>query len=472
MAAVPARRTKIIATLGPASSTRERIATLVQAGMDCARLNFSHGTHEEHSEAVRLVREVQEEVGRPVAIMADLQGPKLRLGDLPEPVVLERGTHVDVVAGDAARRDGALPVSPAVIAEVLQPGHEILIDDGLVRLQVESVQAGRARCAVLEGGRVSSHKGVNLPGVPVPIPALTRKDLDDLQFAIDQEVDFVALSFVRSAADVRDLRGLIDQGGSHAGVVAKVEKAEAVEALDAIVAEADVLMVARGDLGVEIGPASVPLLQKRIIVRALDNGKPVITATQMLESMVHQAEPTRAEASDVANAVLDGTSAVMLSQETAIGEYPVAAVAYMDRIARAVEPSLDYRHQLPEASEEPSIGRAMSNAACDLAETLGATAILVPTFSGKTASAVARLRPRRPVVGLTHHRYALQQMALEWGVVPLEIPECVNVEDLWSRSLEAVRASGLVASGDRVVITAGTLVNVPGTTNVIKVEVA
>jgi pyruvate kinase len=472
MAAAPARRTKIIATLGPASSTRERIATLVQAGMDCARLNFSHGTHKQHAEAVRLVRAVQEEVERPVAIMADLQGPKLRLGDLPEPVVLERGTHVDVVTGDAAHRDGELPVSPAVIAEVLQPGHEILIDDGLVRLQVESVKAGRAHCAVLEGGRVSSHKGVNLPGVPVPIPALTRKDLDDLQFALEQEVDFVALSFVRSAADVRDLRGLIDQAGSHAGVVAKVEKAEAVEALDAIVADADALMVARGDLGVEIGPASVPLLQKRIIVRALDNGKPVITATQMLESMVHQAEPTRAEASDVANAVLDGTSAVMLSQETAIGEYPVAAVAYMDRIARAVEPSLDYRHQLPEASEEPSIGRAMSNAACDLAETLGATAILVPTFSGKTASAVARLRPRRPVVGLTHHRYALQQMALEWGVVPLEIPECANVEDLWSRSLDAVRASGLVAPGDRVVITAGTLVNVPGTTNVIKVEVA
>jgi pyruvate kinase len=472
MAAAPARRTKIIATLGPASSTRERIETLVQAGMDCARLNFSHGTHEQHADAVRLVREVQEEVGRPVAIMADLQGPKLRLGDLAEPVVLERGTHVDVVAGDAARQDGELPVSPAVIAEVLQPGHEILIDDGLVRLQVESVHGGRAHCAVLEGGRVSSHKGVNLPGVPVPIPSLTRKDLDDLQFAVEQEVDFVALSFVRSAADVRDLRGLIDQAGSHAGVVAKVEKAEAVEALDAIVVEADALMVARGDLGVEIGPASVPLLQKRIIGRALDNGKPVITATQMLESMVHQAEPTRAEASDVANAVLDGTSAVMLSQETAIGEYPVAAVAYMDRIARAVEPSLDYRHQLPEASEEPSIGRAMSNAACDLAETLGATAILVPTFSGKTASAVARLRPRRPVVGLTHHRYALQQMALEWGVVPLEIPECVNVEDLWSRSLDAVRASGLVASGDRVVITAGTLVNVPGTTNVIKVEVA
>src|ERR687886_427661 len=408
MAAASARRTKIIATLGPATSSHERITALVHAGMDCARLNFSHGTHDQHAEALCTVRAVAEEVGRPVAVMADLQGPKLRVGALAEPVVLERGSHVDVVPGDAAV-DGELPVSPSVIAEVLQPGHEILIDDGLVRLQVESVRSGRAHCAVVEGGRVSSHKGVNLPGVPVPIPSLTRKDLADLEFALEQEVDFVALSFVRSAADVRDLRGLIDQAGSHAGVVAKVEKAEAVEALDASV---------------------------------------------------------------VANAVLDGTSALMLSQETAIGEYPVAAVAYMDRLARAVEPSLDYRHQLPEASEEPTIGRAMSNAACDLAEALGATAILVPTFTGKTASAVARLRPRRPVFGLTHHRYALQQMALEWGVTPLEIPACENVEELWSRSLEAVRAAGLVGKGDRVVITPRTLVNVPGTTNVIKVEVA
>jgi pyruvate kinase len=471
VAAATERRTKIIATLGPATSSRERIEILVRTGIDCARLNFSHGTHEQHAESVRILREVQEDVGRPVAIMADLQGPKLRLGNLPEPVVLARGDHVVVVAGDEAP-DGELPISPAVIAEVLQPGHEILIDDGLVRLHVETVTEGRARCAVVEGGRVTSHKGVNLPGVPVPIPSLTRKDLDDLDFALEHEADFIALSFVRSAADVRDLRGLIDQAGSHAAVVAKVEKAEAVEALDAIIDEADALMVARGDLGVEIGPASVPLLQKRIIQRSLDNGRPVITATQMLESMVHQAEPTRAEASDVANAVLDGTSALMLSQETAIGEYPVAAVSYMDRIARAVEPSLDYRHQLPEASEAPTIGRAMSNAACDLAEALGATAILVPTYTGKTASAVARLRPRRPVVGLTHHRYALQQMALEWGVTPLEIPECANVEELWSRSLEAVLKAGLVSTGERVVITAGTAVNIPGTTNVIKVEVA
>src|SRR5919197_682716 len=465
------RRTKIVATIGPATGTVEGVRALVEAGMDAARLNLSHGNREEHAERARLVREAEGSTGRPLALIADLQGPKLRIGELATPVTLTRGEEI-VVIGDESSRNGELPVLPAVIGEVLEPGHEVLIDDGLVRLRVERVKKGRAECAVLAGGTVSAHKGVNLPGVPVPIPSLTRKDMDDLEFALALGVDFVALSFVRSAADVRDLKDLIKQAGSTASVIAKVEKSEAVDALDAVLDETDAVMVARGDLGVEIGPELVPLIQKRIIIAALDHGKPVITATQMLESMIHQPEPTRAEASDVANAILDGTSALMLSQETAIGEYPVAAVAYMDRIARAVEPSLDYRHQLPEASEEPTIGRAMSNAACDLAEALGATAILVPTYSGKTASAVARLRPQRPVGGLTHHRYALQQMALEWGVVPLEIPECANVEDLWSRSLEAVRSHGLVAPGDRVVITAGTLVNVPGTTNVIKVEVA
>jgi len=255
-------------------------------------------------------------------------------------------------------------------------------------------------------------------------------------------------------------------------VIAKIEKSEAIDALEDILGETDAVMVARGDLGVEIGAASVPLLQKRIIFESLRRGKPVITATQMLETMIHSPEPTRAEASDVANAILDGTSAIMLSGETAVGEYPLEAVAYMDRIARAIEPSLGYRHQLPEASEQPTIGRAMSNAACDIAETLGATAILVPTFSGKTASAVARLRPRRPVLGLSHHEYALQQMAVEWGVTPLPVPEASNVEELWASAIDAARAAGFIQEGDRVVITAGTAVNIPGTTDVIKVWIA
>jgi pyruvate kinase len=285
-------------------------------------------------------------------------------------------------------------------------------------------------------------------------------------------VDFVALSFVRAAADVRDLQAIIRQHGSPARVIAKIENAEAVEVLDDVLGEADAIMVARGDLGVEIGAAPVPLLQKRIIQRCLEVGKPVITATQMLESMVEHAEPTRAEASDVANAILDGTSAVMLSAETATGNYPIEAVQTMDRIARAVEPSMGYRHQMPEPGEETTVGRAMSNAACDLAETLGASAILVPTFTGRTASAVARLRPRRPIAGLSHHQTAVQQMALEWGVTPVLMPQTENVEDLWTRSLEAALSAGVIDTGDRVVTTAGTAVNLPGSTNVIKVDIA
>jgi pyruvate kinase len=464
------RRTKIVATLGPSSDSRERLRALIGAGVDAVRFNLSHGTHEDHSQRAWLVREIAAEVGRPIALIADLQGPKLRIGELAEPVVLHSGDNITVCAEEAAA-DGELPIAPAVIGDVREAGHEVLIDDGLVRLRVDDVQGGRASCAVVVGGLVSSHKGVNLPGVPVPIPSLTRKDVADLDWALETAVDFVALSFVRSPADVRDLRALIVQAGSHAHVIAKIEKAEAVDVLDDVLAETDAVMVARGDLGVEIGPALVPLVQKRIIHKALERGKPVITATQMLETMVHSPEPTRAEASDVANAILDGTSAVMLSGETAVGEYPVEAVAYMDRIALAVEPSIDYRHELPEANENPTIGQAMSNAACDLAEALQAKAILVPTFTGRTANAVARLRPHRPIVALTHVDWAMRQLALEWGVTPLLISETSDVEELWRLAMDAARAEGIVEAGDRVVITAGTAVNIPGTTNVIKVDV-
>jgi pyruvate kinase len=465
------RRTKIVATLGPVSSSPEAVRALVDAGVDVARLNLSHGDHEDHTERARLVREIQAEIGRPLAIIADLQGPKLRIGELPGPRVLLKDEEVTVV-GEEQAANGELPVAPAVIGEVLRPGHEVLIDDGLVRLAVEEVTGGRVRCRVIVGGEVKAHKGVNLPGVPVPIPSLTKKDLDDLAFALDLGVDYVALSFVRAAADVRDLQAIIRQHGSPARVIAKIEKAEAVEVLDAVLAESDAVMVARGDLGVEIGAATVPLLQKRIIHKCLEAGKPVITATQMLESMIEHAEPTRAEASDVANAILDGTSAVMLSAETATGAYPVEAVRTMDRIARTIEPEMNYRHQMPEPGEETTVGRAMSNAACDLAETLGARAIIVPTFTGRTASAVARLRPRRPIIGLSHHQTSVQQMALEWGVTPLSMPPTRDVEDLWARSIETARNAGVVDPGDRVVLTAGTAVNLPGSTNVIRVDVA
>jgi pyruvate kinase len=299
--------------------------------------------------------------------------------------------------------------------------------------------------------------------VPIPIPALTRKDTDDLEFALNLGVDFVALSFVRSAADVRDLRALISQADSHAHVIAKIEKSEAIDALDEILQESDAVMVARGDLGVEIGPASVPLLQKRIIQRALDRGKPVITATQMLESMIHQPEPTRAEASDVANAVLDGTSAVMLSGETAAGGYPLDAVATMNRIVRAVEPSLTYHDR--RRRKEGSASATLAHAACDIAEELDATVIGCPTQSGSTPRQVSKFRPPRPIVAASPDQAVLQQLALDWAVVPVEIEGAGSIEELWARTIDVIRRSGLAAPGERVVLTGGTLLNQPGTSD-------
>jgi len=437
--------------------------------MDVARLNLSHGTHDEHAAWAATVREAEREHGRTLGLIADLQGPKLRIGELPGPMHLQRGAEV-TLGPEGETVD--LPVAPAVVGDVLQPGHDVLVDDGHVRLRVERVEGRRAACSVVAAGTVEAHKGVNLPGVAVPIPSLTEKDLRDLEFALELGVEYVALSFVRSPDDVLGLRRRIEAAGSPARVIAKIEKAESVSALEQVVEAADCVMVARGDLGVEIGPASVPLLQKRIILTALEHGRPVVTATQMLESMLHAPEPTRAEASDVANAVLDGTSALMLSEETAVGEFPVESVATMDLIARAVEPSLGHRHELPGAGDEPSVGDAVSNAACDIAEAVDARALVVPTFTGAMASAVARLRPRRPVLAVTHDRHVARRLALEWGVTPLVIPECRDVEHLWASSLEAARTEGLLAAGDTVVITAGTHVNVPGSTNVIKVDTA
>ena len=387
------RRTKIVATIGPGSGSHGMLRALAAAGMDAVRLNFSHGSHEEHASRASITRAVQEELGRPLALIADLQGPKLRVAGLTGARLLSDGETV-FVSGAETAQPFDLVVAPTAIAEVLEPGHEVLIDDGLIRLVVDEVAGGRARATVLVGGEGKPNKGVNLPArVAIPVPSLSEKDLVDLDFALGLGVDYIALSFVRGSADIRELKGIIADRGSEARVIAKVEKAEAIDALDEIVQEADAVMVARGDLGVEMGAAMVPLLQKQIILACLEAGKPVITATQMLESMVEHAEPTRAEASDVANAVLDGTSAVMLSAETAIGAYPVEAVRTMDRIARVIEPSMRYRHQAPETSESPDVRRAMSNAATDLAEALGAKAIVVATATG------AHGLPSSPVSG-------------------------------------------------------------------------
>ena len=456
------RRTKIVCTIGPASSDPETIEQLAWSGMDAARLNFSHGDQEMHRETLASVRRAQALIGRPLAVIADLQGPKIRIGRIGEPRSVNPGdTLVLTAPGEGA--PGDLDVTFAGIADTVAPGREVLINDGMVRTRVASVEGARVITRVEVGGLISSGKGLNLPGTYLPIPSLTEKDESDLEFALGIGADYIALSFVRTAADVEKLRERIDAAGSHARIVAKIEKAEAIENLDDIVAASDALMVARGDLGVEIGAADVPLVQKLIIRTGRDAGRAVITATQMLESMIHQPEPTRAEASDVANAVLDGTSALMLSGETAVGAYPLEAVATMNRIARAVEPSLTYHDA--GRRREGDLGMILAHAACDVAEDLDAGVIACPTQSGSTARNVSRFRPRRPIVAASPDPVVLQQLALEWAVVPIVIEGATSTEDLWRRTVDAIRASGLAATGERVVLSGGTRLNRPGTTD-------
>ena len=467
MSATATRRTKIVCTIGPASRDPAFVEQLAWAGMDAARLNFSHGSRDDHRAVVQAVRRAQQVLGRPLAVIADLQGPKIRIGTLDQPRAVGQGDRVALSAAGAGS-DGDLEVTFAGLAQVVQPGAELLIDDGRVRLRVESVERGRVECLVELGGLISSGKGVNLPGTTLPIPSLTDKDRADLDFALGEGVDYVALSFVRRAEDIVELRDRIATARSSARVIAKIEKAEAVANLEQIVAASDAVMVARGDLGVEIGVADVPLVQKLIIRAAREAGRTVITATQMLESMINQPEPTRAEASDVANAVLDGTSALMLSGETAVGRYPLEAVAMMHRIARVVEPSLTYHD--PSLRRDGEMSTILSHAACDIAEEVGAPVIAVPTQSGSTARQVSRFRPQRPIVAASPYPHVLQQLALDWAVVPLVIDDAESIEDLWHRVAEAIKDSGLAMAGEKVVVCGGTRLNLPGTTDHIVVH--
>jgi pyruvate kinase len=443
------RRTKIVCTLGPATSDAETILALAEAGMDVARLNFSHGTHDEHLARLAAVRAAQERVGRPIAVLADLCGPKIRVAGITEPVPVAAGdTLVLAEAGAAGPRD--LGVTFAGLASVVEPGQEVLIDDGRIRTRAVRSDGTRLHCRVEVGGRIAPSKGVNLPATTLPIPALTAKDELDLEFALGADVDYVALSFVRTAADVLELRAHLDAARCDARIVAKIEKAEAVANLDAIVAASDAVMVARGDLGVEIGVSHVPLLQKEIIRRARAAGRAVITATQMLESMITEAEPTRAEASDVANAILDGTSAVMLSGETAAGAYPLRAVTVMDTIARTVEPSLPY-DRTPAPRDD--VASVLTHAACHLADDVDAAVVAVATETGATARQVSRSRPQRPVVAAAQRPRVLQQLALEWAVVPVAVEQAASIEEGWTAIVGEVRARGLAAAGDTIVLT-------------------
>ncbi|MGH7677282.1 MAG: pyruvate kinase [Gemmatimonadaceae bacterium] len=462
-------RTKIVCTLGPATATRDSLRGLVEAGMDVARVNFSHGTHEQHAETIRLVREVATELKRPVAILGDLQGPRIRIGDLAGPIQLDNGADVVLSPEEKVTHANEIPVTYDRLAEDLHSGDRILIDDGLLELIVTDVKKPRVMARVLHGGPLRSHKGMNFPGVLVSAPSLTDKDRSDVGFASQQELDYLALSFVRRAADIEELRRLLPKGLL---IIAKIEKDSALANIEEIVPASDGVMVARGDLGVELPFEQVPLAQKRIIALANQIGRPVITATQMLESMITNPRPTRAEASDVANAIIDGTDAVMLSAETAAGKYPRLAVEAMSRIISEIEksPPAQRREERRPRGSGVSTELAIAAASSAAVRMLVSPCLIVFTKSGFSARIVASQRPNVEILVLTDVARTYRQLALIWGVVPELVPHANSYDEMVQMALEAVRRRGLARAGDKVVVTAGVPFDVPGSTNTMKVE--
>ncbi|HEX9766431.1 MAG TPA: pyruvate kinase [Nitriliruptorales bacterium] len=457
------RRAKIVATLGPALDDPARLKAALAAGVDVVRLNFSHGTHEEHANRLEQVRETAGALGRTVGALGDLQGPKIRLGSLPETgVQLEDGSEVVLLAGrdeldeyDDGAGTVTLPVSYEELADDVEPGALILVDDGLLRLVVSRVDGHAVHARVVAGGTAWSRKGVNLPGVDVSAASLTDKDREDVQVMVDLEVDWIALSFVRRASDITELRALVTELGGEAPVIAKLERPEVLDSLEDIIAATDGVMVARGDLGVEIGPERVPALQKQIIALSNRRGKPVITATEMLESMIRNPRPTRAEASDVANAIFDGSDAVMLSGETAAGRYPVETVRTMARIIEVAEDSAHLVTPPQPPSEDLSVARVVSRAAVQAANDVHAKALVVFSLSGSSIQLVSKFRPTMPIVGLTTRERARRRTALMWGVESELVPERDHTRDLIVAAEDAVLKGGYGQKGDAIVIVSG-----------------
>jgi len=469
------RRAKIVCTLGPATDSPERLAGLLDAGMDVARLNFSHGTSAEHAQRLRLLQRLARERGKPLAVLQDLQGPKIRTGPLEQgrPVVLRAGARVTLTPRPGAGNARLVSTNFQSLPREVKPGSRILLSDGLIELRVERAVGREVRCRVVEGGELGEHQGINLPGLPLKISALTAKDRADLEFAVQHRVDYVALSFVRRPQDVLELKRILARAGRPIPVVAKLEKPEAIDRLDEILRVADAVMVARGDLGVELPPELVPIIQKRVIARANALRVPVITATQMLESMTVHSRPTRAEASDVANAIFDGSDALMLSAETATGQYPVEAVRMMARIISAAESSPRYAwyaRRRRSADEPLSVPEAVCESAALLAEELNLKAIAVFTQSGSSARLVSKYRPRAPVFAFSPLPQIVHRAALYWGVIPIEMPHVQSTDRMVEGAARLLRARGVVGPGDLIAVVAGTPIARRGTTNLLKVH--
>ncbi|MCR2043976.1 pyruvate kinase [Anaerosalibacter massiliensis] len=469
------KKTKIVCTIGPASESEEILEKLMLSGLNVARLNFSHGDHEEHRNRIRNIKKIREKLDLPIGIMLDTKGPEIRLKNFKDDgVELVDNQEFTLTTREVLGDEKIVGVSYEGLASDVKSGDTILIDDGLIELEViEVVKDTDIRCIVKNGGSVKDHKGVNVPGVKINLPAVTQKDIDDIIFGIENGIDFIAASFIRKAEDVFDIRKILEEnGGDYIHIISKIENQEGVENIEEIINVSDGIMVARGDLGVEIETEEIPIIQKEIIKKCNEVGKPVITATQMLDSMIRNPRPTRAEVTDVANAIFDGTDSIMLSGETAAGKYPLEAVKTMHNIAMRTEDSLDYKKLLKEKSKNRGISttNAISKATCTTAEDLGASAIITATSSGFTASAVSKFRPKAPIIAATITEQIRRRMALLWGVYPVLSLKSVSTDEVIDLSIHSALEKGYIKQGDLIVITAGIPVGVSGTTNLIKVH--
>lgn len=469
------RKTKIVCTLGPATEDDAILRAMIQAGMNVARLNFSHGTYEGHAQNIRRIRALSAELHTPVGIMLDTKGPEIRLKTFRDHrVTLQKGQLFTLCTGDVEGDAEHVSITYADLPADVQPGTTILIDDGLVGLTVEAVSKTEIQCRVNNGGVISDRKGINVPDANLSMPFISRKDREDILFGIQENVDFIAASFTRTEEDILAIRKLLtDNGGKGISIIAKIENMQGVQNIDSILAVSDGVMVARGDLGVEIPLEQIPIIQKMIIRKAYSRGKQIITATQMLDSMIKNPRPTRAEATDVANAIYDGTGAIMLSGETAAGLYPVEAVRTMARIAQVAEASIDYVQRFRDSVPRPSanITNAISHACCTSAQDLNATAVVTVTKTGFTAKMLSRFRPGCPIIACAPVERVVRQLCLSWGITPLLIEEVTDTDELFERAVDAGIDAGLLHKDDLIVMTAGVPLGISGTTNLMRVHV-
>jgi pyruvate kinase len=469
------RKTKIVGTIGPASESVEILKELFEAGLNVTRLNFSHGDHNEHGQRIHNIRQAMKETGKTVAILLDTKGPEIRTGVLQqEPVDLVEGETLVITTEQIEGNASRISVSYEGLAQDVHVGSKILIDDGLIEVEVEKIEGNEVMTRILNGGQLKSRKGVNVPGVSINLPGITEKDDNDIRFGLEQDIDFIAASFVRKASDILEIRRILEETNkTDVQIIAKIENQEGVDNIDIILEVADGIMVARGDLGVEVPAEDVPLMQKMMIKKCNELGKPVITATQMLDSMQRNPRPTRAEVGDVANAIFDGTDAVMLSGETAAGKYPLDSVKTMAKIAHRTEDALEYREWLHHRSIErqETITDAISQAVCNAALDLNASAVLTPTESGYTARMVSKYRPKAPIIAVTPSTKVMRRLSLVWGVFPVLAITADSTDEMLEISVDAAVKAGMIKHGDLLVITAGVPVREPGTTNMMKIHV-